>query len=178
MKKTFIFLCASMVLQATASFATTNEPVKENVVYNTTKSNETDTKWEFYSAHEDPSPELLEGITSNKYSKRVSYFYNLFKDTYVVKEEVVPGDPTRRTVIRKPEIYNAVKSIEKALNKSVKKHEISEKESEQLFYHVLKVSLAAIDSESDSFEESLDAHRKDTKALLALFQQVNLKDLY
>ncbi len=177
MKKTFIFLCASMVLQTTTSFATTYEPVKEDVVY-TTASDETATKWEFYSAHEDPSPELLEGITSNKYSKRVSYFYNLFKDTYVVKEEVVPGDPTRRTVIRKPEIYNAVKSIEKALNKSVKKHEISEKESEQLFYHVLKVSLAAIDSESDSFEESLDAHRKDTKALLALFQQVSLKDLY
>ena len=102
----------------------------------------------------------------------------MFKDTYVVKEEVVPGDPTRRTVIRKPEIYNAVKSIEKALNKSVKKQEISEKESEQLFCHVLKVSLAAIDSESGSFEKSLDANRKDTKALLALFQQVNLKDLY
>ena len=96
----------------------------------------------------------------------------------MVKEEVVPGDPTRRTVIRKPEIYNAVKSIERSLNKSVKKHEISEKESEQLLCHVLKVSLAAIDSESSSFEESLDEHRKDAKALLALFKQVNLKDLY
>lgn len=177
MKKTFILLCACMALQTTAAIANANEPVEENVAYTTTSS-ETATKWEFYSAYEDPSPEVLEGIISNKYSKRVSYFYDLFKDTYVVKEEVVPGDPTRRTVIRKPEIYNAVKSIEKALNKSVKKQEISEKESEQLFCHVLKVSLAAIDSESGSFEKSLDANRKDTKALLALFQQVNLKDLY
>lgn len=151
---------------------------KENVT-SVSETAGTDMTWEFYSAYGDPTAEDLATVSgSSRFGKKATYFYGLFKDTYVTKEEVVPGDPTRRTVIRKPEIYNAVKNIEKALGKALKKHEITPEESEKQFCHVLKVSLAAIDSDTSTFEKSLDENRKDSQALLAIFQRVDLKNLY
>lgn len=103
--------------------------------------------WEFYSTVETPSSEELAALVSNhKLGKKVAFLYDSFKDTYVVKEEVVPGDPTRRTVIRKPEIYNAVRTIEKELNRQVRKDLLPQDKAEQEFTGVLKVALAAIDS--------------------------------
>lgn len=98
--------------------------------------------WEFYSTVETPSSEELAALVSNhKLGKKVAFLYDSFKDTYVVKEEVVPGDPTRRTVIRKPEIYNAVRTIEKELNRQVRKDLLPQDKAEQEFTGVLKVAL-------------------------------------
>ena len=69
------------------------------------------TTWEFYSAIKQPSAEALANVTNYKFGQEAGYLYNQFMNIYVVREEVVPGDPTRRTVIRKPTIYNAVRSI-------------------------------------------------------------------
>lgn len=135
--------------------------------------------WEFYSACEDPTPEELATLTStHRLGDKVSFLYDSFKDTYVVKEEVVPGDPTRRTIIRKPAIYNAVRLIEKELSREVKKQTVSKETAEQQLINVLKVALAAIDSESDSFESALQEHKKDATSLLAVFERVNLKSIY
>ncbi len=135
--------------------------------------------WEFYSAIEEPSAEELAGFTSrHKLGKKVAYLYDSFKDTYVVKEEVVPGDPTRRTVIRKPEIYNAVRTIEKGLNRDIKKNGLPQDKAEAAFANVLKVALAAIDSDTESFEAALQEHKKNSSQLLAIFQRVNLQNLY
>ena len=101
-----------------------------------------------------------------------------FKDTYVVKEEVVPGDPTRRTVIRKPEIYNAVRTIEKELNRQVRKDLLPQDKAEQEFTGVLKVALAAIDSDTESFETALQENKKDVSHLLGVFRRVSLKSIY
>lgn len=135
--------------------------------------------WEFYSTSSAPTAEELASITSNhRLGKKVAYLYDTFKETYVVKEEVVPGDPTRRTVIRKPEIYNAVRAIEKELNREMKKNNLPAEKAEAAFTNVLQVALAAIDSESDSFEEALQDNKKDATDLLAVFQRVNLKSIY
>lgn len=184
MKKTFILACAFVCLCAVngkadntdeiSKTATTEKTVNENNSSTTTAA-----KWEFMSSHEEPTAEELASFSdSEKFGKKAAYFYNMFKETYVTKEEVVPGDPTRRTVIRKPEIYNAVRSIEKALGKAMKKKEISQEESCRQFCHVLEVSLAAIDSDTQSLEAALDSHRKDPKSLLAIFQNVSLKSIY
>lgn len=135
--------------------------------------------WEFYSACQDPTPEELANLTStHKLGDKVSFLYDSFKDTYVVKEELVPGDPTQRTVIRKPAIYHAVRTIEKELSKGVKKQVVSPEKAEKQFIHVLKTALAAIDSDSEDFESALQQNKKDATSLLAVFQRVNLKSLY
>ena len=182
MKKILIMACAFVCMNDMNASAATRYAADDEKKENVTSVSETagtDMTWEFYSAYGDPTAEDLAAVSgSSRFGKKAAYFYGLFKDTYVTKEEVVPGDPTRRTVIRKPEIYNAVKNIEKALGKALKKHEITPEESEKQFCHVLKVSLAAIDSDTSTFEKSLDENRKDSQALLAIFQRVDLKNLY
>lgn len=126
-----------------------------------------------------PSSEELAALVSNhKLGKKVAFLYDSFKDTYVVKEEVVPGDPTRRTVIRKPEIYNAVRTIEKELNRQVRKDLLPQDKAEQEFTGVLKVALAAIDSDTESFETALQENKKDVSHLLGVFRRVSLKSIY
>lgn len=151
---------------------------KENVKVADAASAKAET-WEFYSTVENPSSEELAMSASNhKLGKKVAFLYDSFKDVYVVKEEVVPGDPTRRTVIRKPEIYNAVRTIEKDLNRAVKKDNLSPDKAEQELTQVLKVALAAIDSDTESFESALQENKKDASRLLEVFRRVNLKSIY
>lgn len=140
---------------------------------------ESNFKWEFYLAQKDPKPTDLANTTSyHRLGKKVAYLYESFKDAYIVKEEVVPGDPTRRTMIRKPDIYNAVRTVEKDLNSSVKKKELTTEKAEDEFVQVLKVAIAAIDSDTSSFEEALEDSKKDASQLMAVFQKVNLKGIY
>lgn len=182
MRKKILFallLCIGAVNVPVVSFgALTSDAVCTNE-NDSEEMNSSSSSWEFFYALHEPTMEDLSDVSNaSKLGKKASYYYELFKEAYVTKEEVVPGDPTKRTVIRKPEIYNSVRRIEKALSKSVKKNEISREESEKQFCHVLKVSLAAIDSETDSFEKLLEENKKDTDKLLALFGKVNLKSIY
>ncbi|MCS2704871.1 hypothetical protein AAH130_17895 [Phocaeicola vulgatus] len=182
MKKKFILTVAflSISLFAQQMWAMPFCPVrdkKENV--KTDASSAKVETWEFYSTVETPSSEELVALVSNhKLGKKVAFLYDSFKDTYVVKEEVVPGDPTRRTVIRKPEIYNAVRTIEKELNRQVRKDLLPQDKAEQEFTGVLKVALAAIDSDTESFETALQENKKDVSHLLDVFRRVSLKSIY
>jgi len=134
--------------------------------------------WEFYSTLQEPTAEELANANSHKFGKEVGCLYNAFMDMYVVKEEVVPGDPARRTVIRKPGIYNAVRAIEKQLNKDVKSCKMTKEAAADEFANVLKIALAAIDSDTNTFEEALQGNKKDSSRLLAIFDNVKLKNLY
>lgn len=134
--------------------------------------------WEFYSTLKEPTADELAMAGNHRFGKEVARLYDAFMNMYVVKEEVVPGDPARRTVIRKPGIYNAVRSIEKQLNKEVKSKNLTKDEAATEFTHVLKTALAAIDSDSETFEEALQGNKKDSSRLLAIFENVKLKDLY
>lgn len=134
--------------------------------------------WEFYSAVQEPTAEELANANNYKFGKEVGCLYNAFMDMYVVKEEIVPGDPSRRTVIRKPDIYNAVRSIEKQLYKDMKSKKLTKEEASDEFANVLKIALAAIDSDTNTFEEALQDNKKDSSRLLAIFDNVKLKSLY
>lgn len=116
--------------------------------------------------------------STHRLGNKVAYLYDAFKDIYVKKEEVVPGDPTRRTIIRKPAIYQAVRTIEKGLNKAVKKNEIQETDAEAQLAQVLKIALAAVDSDTVTFEDALQKQKKDTQALLTIFSAVKLNAMY
>lgn len=134
--------------------------------------------WEFYSAFDGFTPEELAAARSHKLGKEIGCLYDTFMDLYVVKEEVVPGDPARRTVIRKPGIYHAVRAAEKQIIKEVKNKKRTGVQAEEAFSHILQVAIAASDTESDSFEKALQENRKDPALLLALFNRVSLKNLY
>lgn len=108
--------------------------------------------WEFYSAIKQPSADALANAGNYKFGQEAGYLYNQFMKIYVVREEVVPGDPTRRTVIRKPTIYNAVRSIEKQLNKELKSNKMTREQVAAEFTNVLKVAISAYDSESESLK--------------------------
>lgn len=177
MKKTLIFVFVFSLFNMSGLWADSyeNNDKQESEVETAAISHQ----WEFMMAQEEPTSEDLESISSSaKFGKEVAYYYELFKDAYIAKEEVVPGDPTRRTVIRKPDIFNAVMSIEKSLKKAVKKNTLSKEASGEQFCHVLKASLAAIDSETQSLEQVLNENRKNPEALLRIFYNVNVKNIY
>lgn len=134
--------------------------------------------WEFYSSVAEPDAEEIASAKKHKFGKEVSFLYDKFLNAYVVKEEIVPGDPSRRTVIRKPGIYNAVRSIEKQLGKDVKSDKMIREKAVKQFTNVLKIALAAIDSDTETFEIALQDNRKDPSQLLTIFDRVNLKSLY
>ncbi|MGL5317260.1 MAG: hypothetical protein ACRC9Q_00945 [Bacteroidales bacterium] len=120
-------------------------------------------KWEFYASLEQTSSKEL---------------IQQFEAMYVQKEEVVPGDPNKRTVIRKPDLYYTTRSLDKYLKKAAKKGEYTSTECEKLRAHLFQVALAAIDSETESFESNLRKYKKDQPHQLMLFQRVSLKSVY
>lgn len=133
--------------------------------------------WEFYSSIKKLTTSELANEANYKFGNEAGCLYNRFMDVYVVREEVVPGDPTRRTVIRKPVIYNAVRSVEKQLSKEVKSNNMNKEQAASEFINVLRIALSAIDSDSDSFESELQKNRKDSTHLLSLFKGVKLTDI-
>lgn len=133
--------------------------------------------WEFYSSIKKLTADELASESNYKFGKEAGCLYNMFMNVYVVREEVVPGDPTRRTVIRKPAIYNAVRSVEKQLSKEVKNNSIKPEQAAAEFTTILKIALSAIDSDTKSFEDELQKKRKDSNNLLTVFKSVKLTEI-
>jgi hypothetical protein len=137
-----------------------------------------------------PTWEFLSGITSqfsteeinnNNYALggKMGCMMQLVKSLYVTKEEVVPGDPQTRTVIRKPEIFNAVNNVEKFLKKQVKEKQMALEDAQRNLNQVIEVALAAIDTEeTNSFEEALHKNRKQADYQLEVFKKVKVKSIY
>lgn len=143
-----------------------------------TEANVTPAKtWEFYSSIKELTAAELASESNYKFGKEAGCLYNMFLNVYVVREEVVPGDPTRRTVIRKPAIYNAVRSVEKQLSKDIKSNSIKLEQAAAEFTNILKVALSAIDSDTQSFEDELQKNRKDSTNLLSVFKNVKLTEI-
>jgi len=102
----------------------------------------------------------------------------LFEDKYVTKEAVVPGDPRLRTIIHKPVLYKTVKLLRNYLSRKYKKGQIKKTKAERQLTHVLNVAIAAIDSDTKTFERKLKENKKDNDSLLILFENVTLKSIY
>lgn len=163
----FIVLVSCVAMKATASF-----PEKENTV-----KKEAGEVWEFYSSVKQPSAEELANESSYKFGQDAGFLYAQFLNYSVVKEAVVPGDPTMRTVIRKPVIYKAVRSIEKQLEKNVKNQVCTKEQATAEFIHILKIAISAVDSENQSFEDALQANRKNINKLLSIFKDAKLIEI-
>ena len=137
-----------------------------------------------------PTWEFLSGITSQFSAEEVNnnnYFLGgkvgcmlqQLKSLYVTKEEVVPGDPQTRTIIKKPEILNAVNNVEKYLKKEVKDKQMSLDDAQRNLTQVIEVALAAIDTEeTNSFEEALHKNKKQADSQLEVFKKVKVKSIY
>ena len=135
----------------------------------TDKTNSTIPAWEFIYSVAQPTEQQLDQISENaEFSKQ--------KGLCVKRIPVVPGDPTTRIVIKKGELFNAVKRVSKGLEEEVKDHKMSETEATGKMNQVLNVAISAFYSEdSKSFEKALRNNKKDYNQLVALFSKVALK---
>ena len=122
----FALLASSVALNAVNSLPDDDKSDNKN---KTELNSVVKKTWEFYSAIKQPSADALANAGNYKFGQEAGYLYNQFMKTYVVREEVVPGDPTRRTVIRKPTIYNAVRSIEKTAEQRAQKQQNDQRAS-------------------------------------------------
>ena len=163
-----MLLCSVMV-----AFAG-NENEKE---MGTDKTNSTIPAWEFIYSVAQPTEQQLDQISENaEFSKQTSFLFNQLKGLCVKRIPVVPGDPTTRIVIKKGELFNAVKSVSTGLEEEVKDHKMSETEATGKMNQVLNVAISAFYSEdSKSFEKALRNNKKDYNQLVALFSKVVLK---
>lgn len=143
----------------------------------TDKTNSTVPAWEFIYSVAQPTEQQLDQISENaEFSKQTSFLFNQLKGLCVKRIPVVPGDPTTRIVIKKGELFNAVKRVSKGLEEEVKDHKMSETEATGKMNQVLNVAISAFYSEdSKSFEKALRNNKKDYNQLVALFSKVALK---
>ncbi|MDR1555561.1 MAG: hypothetical protein LBS88_00845 [Tannerellaceae bacterium] len=139
-----------------------------------------DYKWIFYSAVSDSFDDfVLQNAEKDEFGQRVACLKTLVSKYYICKEEIVPGDPTMRTVIRKPDIYNSARKVEKHLKKEVKKGNLTRQQAANELAFVLEVAIAAIDeSNTESFESSLSESKSSVNAQINVFRQVKLNHLY
>ena len=133
----------------------------DNESVNGTENTTATTRWEFmnYTEKGKSNEDLL----------------NQLEGLCVKRVPVVPGDPTMRTVIKKGEIYNAVRKVAKGLGEEVKDDKLTDQEADKLLNKVLNVAISAFyTDDSKSFEKALRENKKDYHRLLAVFSQVML----
>jgi hypothetical protein len=137
-------------------------------------------KWEFFSAVPDSFDEAVrQAAEKNEFGQRVACLKTLVERYYIRREEVVPGDPTMRTFIRKPDVYHSVRRVEKHLRKEVKKGTLTWQQATEELAFVLEVAIAVIDEQdTDSFESSLGESKSNVNAQIEVFRQVKLNRLY
>lgn len=137
-------------------------------------------KWEFSSSTPSTFDEnTMQRAEAHEFGSRVACLKVLMNKYFVTQEEIVPGDPMKRTIIKKPNVYNTAQKIEKYLKKEVKKGDISLEKATSELIHVLEVSLAVVDeSETTTFEKTLDENKKNVEDQLSVFEEVKIKNIY
>jgi hypothetical protein len=95
----------------------------------------------------------------------------LFNEFYTSEENLFPGNPATKTVIKKPVIYEAVKRIERDLKKSVKKGETSVSEASSILNTVLDVALNVQTEDTRDFEKAIQ-NAGNTKSKIDLFTKM------
>lgn len=112
-----------------------------------------------------------EHIFGDLVAKKI-YLFNKF---YTSEENLFPGDPATKTIIKKPVIYEAVKRIERDLKKSLKKGESSVSEASSILNTVLDVALNIQTEDTKDFEKAI-VNSYGTPSKIELFtKRVRLK---
>lgn len=136
-------------------------------------------KWEFISGTPSSFDDnTIKQAEDHEFGEKVACLKVLMDKYYITKEEIVPGDPMMRTIIKKPNVYNTTRKIEKFLRKEVSKGKMDISKAKSEYTHVLEVAIALLEEDSHSFEKSLDSSKKDIDQQLTLFNQVKLNSLY
>lgn len=137
-------------------------------------------RWEFSdtSTSDFNTPEFAQ-IEEHDMGKEVACLRYLVDKSYIQRENPIPGDPTTRILIKKQNIYDALRNIEKYYKKQAKKQLITQEEVARQYSAILKVSIAAMYEENTkSFEEALSQEKKAPEKQIALFKQVKLVSIY
>jgi len=92
----------------------------------------------------------------------------LLDKTYTYQVAISPGNPSKKTMIRKPMVYHSVMEVEKHLKKLVRKHEISVTQAAQLYNNVLDIALNTYTVKTEQLEEAI-SESKTTEELLSLY---------
>lgn len=161
--------------------STKNETDKNIEKYSKSEDGENkEYKWEFDSSVPSTFDDnTIQRAETHEFGSKVACLKVLMDKYYVTQEEVVPGDPMKRTMIKKPNIYNTARKIEKHLKKEVKKGDISLEKATTEFIHVLEVSLAIVDeTETGTFEKTLDENKKNIENQINIFKEVKINSIY
>ena len=135
-------------------------------------------QWEFWSAEESGTVKSCPKSMEILYGKEVGSLLTIMNERFIRREKIDAGDPSLRTVVRKPAIYNAVKNIEKYYKQKNKKNDYTMADRET-FTHVVRVALASADTENTAdFEQALQDTRKSMEKQIACFCRVKLKNIY
>jgi hypothetical protein len=105
--------------------------------------------------------EELESISANMagkhpFGEKIARKDYLFYKKYLTEEELTPGNPASKIIVKKPEIYEAVKEIERDLKKSVRKNELPISTAISDYDKVLEVALTIITADTREFESELE----------------------
>jgi hypothetical protein len=114
------------------------------------------------------SKEMAGGHLLGELVAKKIYLVNKF---YTSEENLFPGDPATKTVIKKPVIYEAVKRIERDLKKSVKKGEVPVSEASIIMNTVLDVALNIQTEDTRDFEKAIESSNS-TKSKIDLFTKM------
>ncbi|NJK97076.1 MAG: hypothetical protein HC830_09170 [Bacteroidetes bacterium] len=93
---------------------------------------------------------------------------HLLDKTYTYQVAISPGNPSKKTMIRKPVIYHSVIEVEKYLKKLVRKHDLSVAQATQLYNQVLDIALNTYSVKTDQLEQAV-LDLKTTEELLSLY---------
>ena len=123
-----------------------------------------------------PKDSYLNSITKemageHPFGELVAKKIYLFNEFYTSEENLFPGNPATKTVIKKPVIYEAVKHIERDLKKSVKKGETSVSEASSILNTVLDVALNIQTEDTRDFEKAI-VSANSTKSKIDLFTKM------
>ena len=95
----------------------------------------------------------------------------LFNEFYTTEENLFPGNPATKTIIKKPVIYEAVKRIERDLKKSVKKGETSVVDASLIMNTVLDVALNIQTEDTRDLEKAI-GNATSTRSKIDLFTKM------
>lgn len=170
MKKMFFALAMLLCSSVVAIAGNESERGMEN-------TNSSAPMWEFIYSVAQPTDNQLEQVEDNTHlGKQAAFLFDQLQGLCVKRIPVVPGDPTTRIVIKKGELFNAVRKVSKGLEDEIDDNKISQQEAAKTMDHVLEVAISAFYSEdSKSFEKALRNNKKDYKQLVAVFSKVMLK---
>lgn len=114
-------------------------------------------------------------IPNNFLGDEIARKYYILQELYTYEEEGSPTSPGTKTIVEKPNIYYAIKKLNRHYKKMVKKDKLSLEEAVEDFGHFLNIGISIVYQPTKKFEEYLD-NLKKPEELISAFATVDLQD--